>query len=187
VSLADRVEVEDVSLPIGGSTRAMVRIFRSEDAPQPSPVVLFLCDQGPGSSTEEPYHYPRDIAADIPAAVVVPRAELDLRGSELEPLYKVLYWIAEQGQRRGLDGSRMALAGQGSGADLCSRLALLARERGTPGLRAGSLLWVPDRDPAAWRDIARFLGAALRDEEPEHKANDLYRGTEVTTEPEEEM
>jgi acetyl esterase len=176
VSLADRVEVEDVSLPIGDAGRAMVRIFRSEDAPQPSPVVLYLCDQATGSSQEEPYDQLRDIAAGTQAAVVVPGPALGLAHGDLEPLYQILYWIAQQGQRRRLDGSRVALAGQGTGADVCSRLALLAHERGTPGLRAGSLLWVPDNDPAAWRDAAGFLNAALHARIPTTKSENPAEG-----------
>jgi hypothetical protein len=86
----------------------------------------------------------------------------DPGGDELEPLYEILCWIAQQGQRRWLDGTRVALAGTGSGAVACARLAVLARERGAPGVRAGSFLWTGDTDPIAWREAARFLSAALR-------------------------
>jgi acetyl esterase/lipase len=166
VRLGDDVEVEDVSLPVGGSRRVMVRIFRSGDAPQPSPVVLYLSDVSAVRAEDEPNglsdHQVRTIAGNTRAAVLVPSPGQDPGGDELEPLYEILCWIAQQGQRRWLDGTRVALAGTGSGAVLCARLAVLARERGARGVRAGSFLCTGDTDPIAWREAARFLSAALR-------------------------
>jgi acetyl esterase len=156
VAHSDGVEVEDVSMPVG----VMVRIFRNREAPKPTPVVLYLSDvPTDGAESERNGDGPRGLAAATGAAVLVPTSPPD---AGLEPLYAVLCWVAQQGARRWLDGSRVALAGEGMGAELCSRLALLARDRGTPSICAGLLLWPVPGDHDAHAEAARFLGAALR-------------------------
>lgn len=155
---ASRVEVEDVALPVGVPSGVMVRIFRPRDAPQPTPVVLYLSDAAATTADEHSDRQLRAMAVDSGAAVLVP--ELG-PAPVLERLYEVLRWVAEQGQRRWLDGSRVALAGGGDGATLCARLSVLAGERGGPEVCAGALLLSAGGELLASRDAARFLGAAL--------------------------
>jgi hypothetical protein len=156
------VEVEDVSLPSGASSRVMVRFFRSEEAPRPAPVVVFLCEAvSGGAGGERDDRLLRAIAADTRATVLVPRPAPDPSG-ELESLNDLLRWIAQDGRRRWLDGTRVALVAGGIGAELCDRLSLLARERAVPGFRASLLLRIPDCDPATWHQAALFLATALR-------------------------
>lgn len=166
VTACDQVLVEDLSLPAGPAGRVMVRIFRADHAPRPAPVVLYLGDATPATRADRPGkrcdHHLRLIASGARAAVLVPRSDVGRSSHELEPLFAILCWIVEEGQRRSLDGTRVALAGEGSGAKMCSRLAVLAQEHALMGICAGSLLWDPERDPLAWGDAARFLGRVLR-------------------------
>jgi acetyl esterase len=154
-----RVEVEDLSL--ASPHRPMVRIFRAEEAPRPAPVIL--CPSAAAIGTPEHDRHDRlarTLAADTAAAVLVPRPEPE-PSDAVESLYDILSWIAHHGRRRWLDATRIALAGEGPGADLCDRLTLLTRDRNFHPIRAGALLWSPDDDPAPWHHAARFLRAAL--------------------------
>lgn len=154
----DEIEVEDVSLPAGTSSRIMVRIFRSAHAPQPAPVVLYLPDRQTGTGDAElPDHHLKAMADQTRAAVLAPRPERCSDRNDLELLYVILCWISYDGHRRWLDATRLAVVGEGSGARLCSQLAREARERGAPKLRAGSIPWPPESDPGGWREAAGLL------------------------------
>jgi hypothetical protein len=116
------VEVEDVALPTGGPGGALVRIFRPPEVVSALPVVLYLADRA-GADDE----LARALAARSRTAVLVPEEELS---RDLESSYLLLCWIAAQGARRRLDGSRIAIVGNGRAADLVR----LAGARGGPAL-----------------------------------------------------
>jgi acetyl esterase/lipase len=62
-------------------------------------------------------------------------------GVALEEIYAAAQWLQESGHTLGVDGSRLAVAGNSAGGNLAAALALLAKERGRPALRAQLLLW----------------------------------------------
>ena len=65
----------------------------------------------------------------------------------LEDCYDALVWAAANGAALGVDGSRLAVAGDSAGGNLSAAVALLARDRGGPQLAHQLLLYpVTDRD-----------------------------------------
>lgn len=55
--------------------------------------------------------------------------------------YAATRWVAEHGKEIGVDGSRLAVAGNSVGGNMAAVVALKAREAGTPRLRFQLLLW----------------------------------------------
>ncbi|WP_236233753.1 alpha/beta hydrolase [Pseudomonas tohonis] len=55
--------------------------------------------------------------------------------------YAATKWVAEHGKDIGVDASRLAVAGNSVGGNMAAVVALMAKEQGTPKLRAQVLLW----------------------------------------------
>jgi acetyl esterase len=74
----------------------------------------------------------------------------------LEDCYAALKGLAAQGERLGIDPTRLAVAGDSAGGNLATATALLARDRGGPALRYQALIY-PCVDPACDSASARAL------------------------------
>lgn len=59
----------------------------------------------------------------------------------IEEAYAATKWVAENGAQIQVDGRRLALAGNSVGGNMAAVVALMAKARGTPALRAQILLW----------------------------------------------
>lgn len=59
----------------------------------------------------------------------------------LEQVYATIQWVAKYGRDLGLDGSRLAIAGDSVGGNMTAAAALLAKERGGPVIRSQVLLY----------------------------------------------
>ncbi|WP_256824897.1 alpha/beta hydrolase [Pseudomonas kurunegalensis] len=55
--------------------------------------------------------------------------------------YAATRWVAEHGKEIGVDGKRLAVAGNSVGGNMAAVVALKAKEAGTPALRFQLLLW----------------------------------------------
>jgi acetyl esterase/lipase len=55
--------------------------------------------------------------------------------------YAATKWVAEHGAEIGVDGKRLAVAGNSVGGNMATAVALMAKEKGTPALRAQVLFW----------------------------------------------
>ncbi|UXH41894.1 alpha/beta hydrolase [Pseudomonas promysalinigenes] len=55
--------------------------------------------------------------------------------------YAATQWVAEHGNKIGVDGKRLAVAGNSVGGNMAAVVALKAKEAGTPALRFQLLLW----------------------------------------------
>ncbi|MBV4506350.1 alpha/beta hydrolase [Pseudomonas sp. BW13M1] len=55
--------------------------------------------------------------------------------------YAATRWVAEHGKEIGVDGSRLAVAGNSVGGNMAAVVALKAKEAGTPKVRFQALLW----------------------------------------------
>ncbi|HEN8711100.1 TPA: alpha/beta hydrolase [Pseudomonas putida] len=55
--------------------------------------------------------------------------------------YAATRWVAEHGKELGVDGKRLAVAGNSVGGNMAAVVALKAKEAGTPQLRFQLLLW----------------------------------------------
>jgi acetyl esterase len=86
--------------------------------------------------------------------------------TQVEQNYIAAKWVAEHGGEIGLDGSRMAVAGNSVGGDMSAALTLMAKDRGGPDIRLQVLL-IPATDinfeTQSYRDFdtGRFLPRAF--------------------------
>jgi acetyl esterase len=86
--------------------------------------------------------------------------------TQIEESYAVAKWVAECGAEIGVDGTRMAVAGNSVGGDMAAVVAMMARDRGGPKIRLQMLFW-PATDAnfgtTSYRayDTGRFLPRAF--------------------------
>jgi acetyl esterase len=86
--------------------------------------------------------------------------------TQVEQNYAAAKWIAQHGAEIGIDGSRMAVAGNSVGGDMSAALTLMAKDRGGPNIRLQVLL-IPATDTnfetQSYRDFdtGRFLPRAF--------------------------
>ena len=86
----------------------------------------------------------RDLAAQTGAAFVFvnytpsPEAHYPVA---IEQAYATVKWVAKHGAELGLDGSRLAVAGESVGGNMTAAITLLAKERGGPRIRYQALLY----------------------------------------------
>jgi acetyl esterase len=65
--------------------------------------------------------------------------------TQIEESYAAAKWIAAHGAEIGIDGTRMAVAGNSVGGDMTAALTLMAKERGGPNIQLQVLL-IPATD-----------------------------------------
>jgi acetyl esterase len=132
------VHIHEQHLPIGPRGTVLVRIVRPEGSSGVLPAVMYV--HGGGWVLGDRFSYDRttrDLAHAGGVAVVFveytrsPEARYPVA---LEEVYAATAWIAEHGQQLGLDGSRLAIAGDSAGGNLATAAALLATRRGGPHL-----------------------------------------------------
>lgn len=86
----------------------------------------------------------RDLVADSGAVAVFvnytpsPEARYPVAINEI---YAATRWVAENGAQIGVDGKRLAIAGNSVGGNMATVVALMAKAKGTPALRAQVLFW----------------------------------------------
>jgi acetyl esterase len=86
----------------------------------------------------------RDLAAQTGAAFVFvnyPRSPEARYPVAIEQVYATVRWVAQRGAELGLDGSRLAVAGDSVGGNMTAAVTLLAKERGGPPIRSQALLY----------------------------------------------
>ncbi len=127
-------EVTDLVVDGGAAGRVRVRIVAPPGAAGPLPVILFVHGLGwvfGGPASHD--RLIRELAVGAGAAVVFPDYSLSPEAvypTALGEVYAVAEWVAAAGAAHGLDGSRMAIAGDGAGGNLAAAATLLAKERG---------------------------------------------------------
>src|SRR6266498_3347909 len=127
------------------SGRVSVRILRPHGASRPLPVIVYL--HGPGwvfGNTQTHERLIRELAVGAQAAVVFPNYSLSPEAkypTAIQECHAVAKWVAEHGQERGLDGSRIAIAGDGVGGNMSAAVTLLAKQRGGPAFRQQVLFY----------------------------------------------
>jgi acetyl esterase len=86
--------------------------------------------------------------------------------TQIEQNYAAAKWVAQHGAEIGLDGSRIAVAGNSVGGDMSAALTLMAKDRAGPNIRLQVLL-IPatdtDFETGSYRsfDTGRFLARAF--------------------------
>ncbi|KOX35114.1 esterase [Saccharothrix sp. NRRL B-16348] len=124
-------EVDEEWVTVG---EVPVRIVRPAGATGTLPVVLYVHGAGwvfGNAKTHD--RLVRELAVGAGAAVVFPDYSLSPEARypvALEESYAVARWIVAEGAARGLDASRLAVAGDSVGGNMSAALTLLAKERG---------------------------------------------------------
>jgi acetyl esterase/lipase len=62
-------------------------------------------------------------------------------GVALDEIYAATKWVAQHGKEIGIDGSRLAVAGNSVGGNMAAALTLMAKDKGGPALRYQVLMW----------------------------------------------
>jgi acetyl esterase/lipase len=115
----------------------------------PLPVIIYI--HGAGWVFGDAHTHDRlvrELAAGVNAAVVFPDYSLSPEArypAAIEQNYATARWIVENGAARGLDTSRIAVAGDSVGGNMAAALTLQAKERGDVQL-AAQVLFYPVTD-----------------------------------------
>jgi acetyl esterase len=143
------VEIRDTSIPGGPSGEVSIRILRPRGATGSLPVILY--SHGAGWVFGNAHTHDRlirELAAGTGAAVVFTNYSLSPEArypTAIEEIYAVLNWIAQHGQHDGLDGARIAVAGDSVGGNMSAAITLMAKQRFGPEL-AAQVLFYPVTD-----------------------------------------
>ncbi|MDT0616025.1 alpha/beta hydrolase [Streptomyces lancefieldiae] len=132
-----------------GSVRA--RIVKPAGAEGTLPVILYIHGAGwvfGNAHTHD--RLVRELAVGANAAVVFPEYDLSPEARypvAIEQNYAVAQWITAEGATKGLDGNRLAVAGDSVGGNMTAALTLMAKERGDVPLLQ-QVLFYPVTDAA---------------------------------------
>jgi len=139
------VDVEDLTVPGGPSGEVPVRVTRPRGARGTHPAIVYLHGGGWVFGGVEVFdRLVGDLVAATGAAIVFPdysRSPEARYPTALEECYAVACWVSECGEECGLDGTRLAVAGDSAGGNMATVVALLAKERGGPPLRQQVLFY----------------------------------------------
>jgi acetyl esterase len=127
------VDEEWITVPSpAGEVR--VRIIKPQGVTGMMPVILYMHGGGwilGNAATHD--RLVRELAAGARAAlafVEYPNAPESRYPAQIEMGYATAQWITRNGASKGLDASRMAVAGESVGGNMTAALALMAKERG---------------------------------------------------------
>ncbi|MGW1894330.1 alpha/beta hydrolase [Streptomyces sp. NPDC002004] len=128
------VDEEWITVPDAPTGEVRARIVRPRGATGTLPVVLYIHGAGwvfGNARTHD--RLVRELAVGAQAAVVFPEYGLSPEApypTAIEQNYAVARWVVGQGAGQGLDGSRLAVAGDSVGGNMAAALTLMAKERG---------------------------------------------------------
>lgn len=128
------VDEEWITVHGGVTGDVRVRIVRPSGAAGPLPVILYIHGAGwvfGNAHTHD--RLVRELAVGSRAAVVFPEYDLSPEARypvAIEQNYSVAQWVAREGHHKGLDGTRIAVAGDSVGGNMSAALTLMAKQRG---------------------------------------------------------
>ncbi|MEU1271528.1 alpha/beta hydrolase [Streptomyces sp. NPDC005799] len=128
------VDEEWITVSGGPTGRVRTRIVRPAGATGALPVIIYIHGAGwvfGNAHTHD--RLVRELAVGAGAAVVFPEYDLspEVRYPvAIEQNYSVARWVVEQGSTKGLDASRIAVAGDSVGGNMTAALTLMAKQRG---------------------------------------------------------
>lgn len=138
-------EIEEHTIPGGPSGTVAITVVKPVDRNGSLPAVVYTHGGGwvlGNFGTHE--RLVRDLANQSGAAFVFvnypasPEARYPVA---IEQVYATTQWVARFGAELGLDGSRLAVAGDSVGGNMTAAVTLLAKERGGPEIRYQALLY----------------------------------------------
>jgi acetyl esterase len=145
------VEEKWITVDGGGAGSVPLRIVKPKGSTGPLPVVVYT--HGAGWVFGDAHTHDRlvrDLAVGTGSAVVFPEYT---RSPEArypvanEQSYAAARWVTQHGADEGLDGSRIAIAGDSVGGNMAIALTLMAKERQDVAFR-GQVLFYPVTDAA---------------------------------------
>ncbi|WP_434680543.1 alpha/beta hydrolase [Pseudomonas sp. R1-18] len=138
------VEISERSIDVGGQKVAL-KIVRPAKVKGDLPVFMFFHGGG-WVLGDFPTHQRliRDLVVGSGAVAVyvdyTPSPEAQYP-TAINQAYAATRWVAENGKQIGVDGSRLAVAGNSVGGNMAAVVALMAKEQKAPALRFQLLLW----------------------------------------------
>ncbi|HUQ61976.1 alpha/beta hydrolase [Lentzea sp.] len=144
------VDVRDTTVPgPSDAPDVPVRVYSPADRQGPVPGLVYIHGGGFVLGDLDMFHAQVLRLADELGIVIV---SVDYRlapehpfPAPLEDCYAALEWVAEKAAELGIDPDRLGIAGESAGGGLAAATALLARDRGGPGL-CFQLLGIPELD-----------------------------------------
>ena len=137
-------EVHDFTVP-GPAGRLPVRLYKPEGASATPPLVVFFHGGGWVIGTIESHDAPcRALASASGCAVASVEYRLAPETSfpaAPEDCYAATRWLADNAAEFGVDGDRLAVAGDSAGGNLAAVVALMARDRGGPTISYQVLIY----------------------------------------------
>jgi acetyl esterase len=132
----DKPAVDEEWITVSGGPTGSVRarIVKPAGSRGTLPVILYIHGAGwvfGNAHTHD--RLVRELAVGAGAAVVFPEYDLSPEARypvAIEQNYAVARWIVEQGAGKGLDATRIAVAGDSVGGNMTAALTLMAKERG---------------------------------------------------------
>lgn len=128
------VDEEWVTVQGGPTGSVRARIVRPAGATGTLPVVIYIHGAGwvfGNAHTHD--RLVRELAVGAGAAVVFPEYDLSPEARypvAVEQNYAVAQWVVREGAAKGLDATRIAVAGDSVGGNMSAALTLMAKERG---------------------------------------------------------
>jgi len=143
-----------------------VDVFRPTGVTTALPVVLYTHGAGWVFGNSHTHgRLARELALGAQSAVVFVNDSLSPEARypvALEQVHAAASWAVEQGERHGLDGARIAVAGDSVGGNMTAALTLLTRQRNGPAFAAQVLFYpVTDATLARHRLLRAVLGGLL--------------------------
>ena len=138
------VEISERSIDVSGEKIAL-KIVRPAKVKGDLPVFMFFHGGG-WVLGDFPTHQRliRDLVVGSGAVAVyvdyTPSPEAQYP-TAINQAYAATRWVAQNGKQIGVDGSRLAVAGNSVGGNMAAVVALMAKEQKTPALRFQLLLW----------------------------------------------
>jgi acetyl esterase/lipase len=138
------VTIEDLQADESGPP-AKLRIYRSVNTTERSPLVLFIHGGGFVTGGLDAMQFLCAQLASTAHAVVVsveyPLAPEHPYPAALNTSYAALRWVAEHAEEIGGDSQRLIVMGDSAGGNLAAALCLLARQNGSPSVQRQVLIY----------------------------------------------
>jgi acetyl esterase len=151
--------IEDMIFPVGPKGAVPVRIVRPKNTAEAMPVVMFFHGGGWVAGDVDTHdRLIREIAIAVHAAVVfvafgrAPEARFPL---PLEEAYAATTYVVQHADSLNLDGTRLAVVGDGAGGNIAAAVAILSKQRRGPKIVFQVLFYPPV--------AAGFVGASYQE------------------------
>jgi acetyl esterase len=139
--------IEDTMFPVGPKGAVRVRIVRPKNNTEAMPVVMFFHGGGWVAGDVDTHdRLIREIAIAVHAAVVfvafgqAPEAQFPL---PVEEAYAATMYAVEHAASLNLDGSRLAVVGDGAGGNVAAAVAIMSKQRRGPKIVIQVLFYPP--------------------------------------------